>query len=733
VIRLTPSSSQPNSLESMAIEVFGLDDGLGSLEFNRASWVDAMGRIWGGSVGGVSVFDPASEALMPGVPPLVLLKGTILGRASVPFMPGARLSPKDPRLEFTLALLAQGREHAVRYRTQLVPLDRTPSEWKEERRFVLERLPAGDYTFRAWGRDGYGRVSGPIDLSFRVDEAPWRTAWAIALYVLALAGLMTVAVRWRYQTLADRARELERQVERRTAELEVANLRLKERGRELLETQRKLSQLLDSAPEAAGNLEGWTRKTTKGLEQALRLDDVAVFAFVTPAGASRSAREFEKLAGRSEGEPPAALLDEFERPGAPRFLDSAGRTYVGVTGLGGQLQGVVVLASRTVWEEAERRLILGFAQQLGGALEVRRLSDQLSGALKRRQSSLLELQQKGIDTLQICPVCGLCQNHRVATCPKDGATLEAPRPLPYRLEDRYRFQQLVGSGGMGFVLAARDERLNRDVAIKLIRSSLFDDEGVRVRFEQEARSVARIAHPGVISLYDIGELEDGSAFLVMELLSGCDLATLLRERGPGHPRQVASVVRQAASAIGAAHSAGIVHRDLKPGNLFVSFSAGAFEVKVLDFGLAKSLQVERGATVSGMIVGTPAYMSPEQVRGETLDPRSDVYSFAVVVFEVLTGRPLVQDVDAGAAMIAVVTAQPAEVSEILSYLTPAVDTLLARALAKDRSTRPGDIVAWGEELARELESMDPGFEGWPRTETEFRKLENPRMQNLAGL
>src|SRR5262249_43991286 len=156
------------------------------------------------------------------------------------------------------------------------------------------------------------------------------------------------------------------------------------------------------------------------------------------------------------------------------------------------------------------------------------------------------------------------------------------------------------------------------------------------RLEREAKAVARINHPGVIAIYDTGDLDDGSAFLVMELLEGCDLGRIIKQFGRGKPAQVASLLRQTGSAIAAAHRAGIIHRDLKPQNVFLVNTPAGFSAKVLDFGIAKTTNVETGVTRTGMIVGTPAYMSPEQIQGPSVDARSDLYSLASLSFEALS-------------------------------------------------------------------------------------------------
>jgi serine/threonine protein kinase len=291
--------------------------------------------------------------------------------------------------------------------------------------------------------------------------------------------------------------------------------------------------------------------------------------------------------------------------------------------------------------------------------------------------------------------------------------LDTPPPIPYRLLDRYRFDRLIGEGGMGLVLAALDERLGRSVAIKLIRREHFDDSHVRLRFEQEARLVAGLTHPGVVAVYDSGELEDGAAFIVMERLFGRDLGSVLADHGRGTAAQVAELARQGGAAIAAAHREGIVHRDIKPANVFLVEEGKGLRVKVLDFGVAKSLRAESGATVTGRVIGTPGYMSPQQVCGEALDGRSDLYSFAAVVYEALTGNRVVDEDEPGAAMVEVVNGTPVRPSRLVPELGPDVDALFAAAMAKSPEDRPADVEAWACELARTLERVASSALGWP--------------------
>jgi eukaryotic-like serine/threonine-protein kinase len=327
------------------------------------------------------------------------------------------------------------------------------------------------------------------------------------------------------------------------------------------------------------------------------------------------------------------------------------------------------------------------------------------------------MDERGIATLQICPRCERCFDDSASKCPYDGISLESPRTLPYRLMGRYRFLFVLGQGGMGTVIAARDEKLDRDIAVKLIRPEQFNNSDLKQRFEREAHAVARIQHPGVIALYDSGETDDGTAFLVMEMLEGSSLAQLIERYGRGTPAQVAALARQGSSAIAAAHRAGVIHRDIKPANIFLVADDAGFRVKVLDFGVAKTITFDKALTQTGVLVGTPAYMSPEQVRGDEVDARSDLYSFATVCYEALTGRKVVSGHDFGQLVMNVLSGPPIAISQLLPGMWSEVDLSFAAALAKDRTAREKDVERWGVSFAKVLEShhADPATAGWPAT------------------
>lgn len=199
---------------------------------------------------------------------------------------------------------------------------------------------------------------------------------------------------------------------------------------------------------------------------------------------------------------------------------------------------------------------------------------------------------------------------------------------------RYEVIRLLSRGGMAEVYLATDRQLGRRVALKVIREQLAADDRFVARFRREARAAASLGHPNVVSVHDVGSHE-GVPFMVMEHVPGRTLAEILREQGPLPPDRVAEIGAAAARALAAAHSAGIVHRDVKPGNIMLTDSG---QVKVLDFGIARALQWTP-VTDTYSVHGTAEYMSPEQVRGEGVDRRSDLYSLGAVLYELLAGRP----------------------------------------------------------------------------------------------
>ncbi len=251
------------------------------------------------------------------------------------------------------------------------------------------------------------------------------------------------------------------------------------------------------------------------------------------------------------------------------------------------------------------------------------------------------------------------------------------------LPSRYRDPVLIDAGGMGAVYRAHDERLGRDVAVKVPSAAVAGDPAAGRRFRREAVSAARVHHPNVAVVYDAGE-HDGRSYMVMELVPGGTVADRLARGRP--PRDVAlGWIAQAAAALDAAHAAGVVHRDVKPANLLLD---AAGRVKVADFGIARVLG-DQGATMTaaGTVVGTSGYVSPEQAQGRPVTPAADQYSLAAVAFELLTGeRPYAPRT--GLAELAAHVGDPApRARERDPALPPAVDDVLGRGLAKDPAAR----------------------------------------------
>lgn len=254
-----------------------------------------------------------------------------------------------------------------------------------------------------------------------------------------------------------------------------------------------------------------------------------------------------------------------------------------------------------------------------------------------------------IKRIDIEKYCALCAREFTAEdesiiCPDDGGFLMPLKhdPLIGQLvESKFEILEVIGCGGWGSIYKARDIKLGRPVAFKVLRADLASTAEKLQRFEREAKVMSAVSHPSICAVYDYGALENGQPYLVLEYLQGKTLEDIIVDEGRLRPERVANLMKQTAQAISAAHTLGIIHRDLKPANIMVLLNEKANEtVKVIDFGLAKTYEVlaPEQLTRTGMTIGTPAYMSPEQVRGLPLDGRSDVYSLGCIMFRLLTGR-----------------------------------------------------------------------------------------------
>jgi serine/threonine protein kinase len=261
----------------------------------------------------------------------------------------------------------------------------------------------------------------------------------------------------------------------------------------------------------------------------------------------------------------------------------------------------------------------------------------------------------------------------------------------------YEVVSRVGAGGMGEVWKARDTRLDRSVAIKILPAELAKDAQFKLRFEREAKTISQLNHPNICTLYDVGD-----DYLVMELLEGDTLADRI-ERGPLPLTDVLKYGAQIGEALDRAHRGGVVHRDLKPGNVMITRSGA----KLLDFGLAKSadLEVFDGATVQkpltqeGTILGTFQYMAPEQLEASQVDARTDIFSFGAVLYEMATGQRAFAAKSKASLIAAIVREQPRPISEILPLRPPAFEHVVAKCLDLNRGRhRPALGVAGRDRL-----------------------------------
>ncbi len=261
------------------------------------------------------------------------------------------------------------------------------------------------------------------------------------------------------------------------------------------------------------------------------------------------------------------------------------------------------------------------------------------------------------------------------------------------LDGRYRVESRIASGGTSTVYRGLDVRLDRPVAVKVMDARYAGDDQFLTRFQLEARTVARLKNPGLVAVYDQG-LDARHPFLVMELIEGGTLRELLAERGPMPPHAVAAVLRPVLGGLAAAHRAGLVHRDVKPENVLISDDG---DVKIADFGLVRAVAAA-GITSTSVILGTAAYLSPEQVRDGTASPRSDVYSAGILTYELLTGRAPFTGDSALSVAYRRLDADVPPPSAAIDGVPPLFDELVLRATARDPADRYADAVEMGADL-----------------------------------
>ncbi len=304
--------------------------------------------------------------------------------------------------------------------------------------------------------------------------------------------------------------------------------------------------------------------------------------------------------------------------------------------------------------------------------------------------------------MKTCATCGAAWPDDTKFCPSDGSPLRAAEGtslIGSIIDGKFHILEKLGEGGMGAVYLGEHVKMGRKSAIKVLTQSLAQDTEAIARFNREAANAARISHSNVCAIYDFGETTEGVIFLAMEYVDGESLSDILAREGPLEPHRAATITHQVGDALQAAHDLGIVHRDLKPDNIMITKGRdGCDVVKVVDFGIAKAMGGEEGQKVTrtGLVVGTPEYMSPEQLSGDLLDGRSDIYSLALVLFRILTGRLPFEADNAQEVMIKRLTDEPTRLNDAMpgANFPARLQDVLDRALERmpaDRYVKASDF------------------------------------------
>jgi len=311
--------------------------------------------------------------------------------------------------------------------------------------------------------------------------------------------------------------------------------------------------------------------------------------------------------------------------------------------------------------------------------------------------------------MKSCPVCDRQYPDDAAVCEHDGLTLrksllkEEPL-LGQMIKGKYRVLKKLGSGGMGSVYLAEQMSIGRKIALKVLQGEFAKDDEFIKRFHQEARLAANLNHRHLVTIHDFDQTEDGAVFIAMEYVEGQNLRELIRQRSITLNHAV-RIARQMAEGLSAAHQAGVIHRDIKPENIMITKATD--EVKVMDFGIARLRDVETIArlTQPGVIMGTPAYMAPEQIEGSEVNEKTDIYAFGVVMYEMLSGDTPFKAPTPSALLIKHVTEQPIPLRKLREDMPLILERLVMQALEKMPERRPKQMAEVVEELQKVEESL----------------------------
>ncbi len=316
--------------------------------------------------------------------------------------------------------------------------------------------------------------------------------------------------------------------------------------------------------------------------------------------------------------------------------------------------------------------------------------------------------------MRVCTTCGQEWPDEIMFCQKDGTALRSAggpdELIDTVVADRYHIKEKLGEGGMGTVYLGEHVKMGRKSAIKVMSKSMANDPDAIARFNREAANASRINHPNVCAIYDFGETTEGLIYLAMEFIPGESLTQVLDREGALPPRRAAKIITQVADALAAAHELGLVHRDLKPDNVMVTTGRDSADmVKVVDFGIAKAVGTDESQQVTrtGLVVGTPEYMSPEQLSGDQLDGRSDLYSLALVLYRTLTNTLPFQADTAQEIMIKRLTDDPLPLNDAVpeANFPPKLQELIDWGLQRMPGDRCSDAAAFGQKVAAAVSEM----------------------------
>ena len=318
-----------------------------------------------------------------------------------------------------------------------------------------------------------------------------------------------------------------------------------------------------------------------------------------------------------------------------------------------------------------------------------------------------------MSALKVCPVCSTEYPANERFCPRDGTALRSQGTttdlVGAVIAERYHVLKKLGEGGMGQVYLAEHVKMGRKSAVKVMNPGMVQNVDAISRFNREAANASRINHPNVAGIYDFGETSDGLIYLAMEFVEGQPLTEIIKQHGALPPMRASEIARQTAEGLTVAHDMGIVHRDLKPDNIMIAKGRGGADlVKVVDFGIAKAAASdEQKVTKTGMVVGTPEYMSPEQLSGDPLDARSDIYALALVTFNMLTGALPFPGESMQETMIMRLTDDPRPLGEMKPDIAwPAeLQRVMDRALARRADERYRNASEFAHDLVQAIDRM----------------------------